>query len=171
MVTANSWPAPPVATIVSRARISIGAPAASSARTPTQRPRLDDQVDREPALAHLDEIERADRRDQRALDLGAGRVAAGVHDPRHRVAALAGQRERGGRAVAGAVEHRAERHELAHPVRAFGDEHPDRVGVAEPGAGGERVGEVQLGGVGLLERGGDAALRVPGRRRARARPW
>ena len=171
VVTAKSCPAPPVATIVcARPDLHRARRPASSARTPTHRPRLDDQVDGEAALAHLDEVERVHRGDQRPLDLRAGRVAAGVHDARQRVTALAGERERRGRAVAGAVEHRAERHELADPARALGDEHPHRVGVAEPGAGGERVGEVQLGGVRLLERRGDTTLRVAGRRPAPARP-
>ena len=40
---------------------------------------FDEQLDREPALANLDRAA-LDRGDERALDLGAGRVAAGVHD-------------------------------------------------------------------------------------------
>ena len=35
----------------------------------------------------------------------------------------------------------------------------------------ERVGEVQLDAVGLADRAGDAALRVPGVRLGEARPW
>ena len=62
------------------------------------------------------------------------------------------------------VEVRAERGELADPVGAFGHEHLHGLDVAEPGAGGERVGEVQLGRVGRGQRGRDAALRVPRRR-------
>ena len=42
------------------------------------------------------------------------------------------------------VELRAERRELADPVGTFGHEHLHRVDVAQAGAGGERVGEVQL---------------------------
>ena len=56
----------------------------------------------------------ADRGDERALHLRAGRVAAGVHDPVAGVAALAGQRERAG---AVAVEGRAQLDELAQPAR------------------------------------------------------
>ena len=51
--------------------------------------------------------------------------------------------------------------------RSFCREHADRVGVVEPASGGERVGAVQLGRVVVFEqRGGDAALRVPGGRPA-----
>ena len=53
---------------------------------------LDEQVDREPALADLGG-RRLDRSHEGALDLGTGRVAAGVDDPRNGVAALAGERE------------------------------------------------------------------------------
>ena len=139
-------------------------PSGSSARTPTQRPASTSRSTAKQPLADLDRVERAHRGDQRPLDLGAGGVAAGVHDAGDRVPTLPGEREHAAVAVAGPVEHRAQRDELADPVGAFGDEHPHRVRVAEPGAGGERVGEVQLGRVGRLERGGDATLRVPGGR-------
>ena len=171
VVTANSCPAPPVASIVWRARISIVLAVGVQRAHTDAAAVLDDQVDGEAALADLDQVERVHRGDQRPLDLGAGRVTTGVHDARHRVTTLAGQGKRRGRAVAGAVEHRAERHELAHPVGSLGDEHAHRVGIAEPGAGGERVGEVQLGRVGLFERGGDSTLRVAGGGAAPARPW
>ena len=51
------------------------------------------QVDRQRVLDHLDLGGPLDRGDQRPLDLGAGRVAAGVGDPVAVVAALAGQRQ------------------------------------------------------------------------------
>ena len=89
----------------------------------------------------------AHRGDQGPLDLGAGGVAAGVDDPGDGVAALRVRASGRGLAVAGAVEHRAERDELADPVGALGHEDPHRVGVAQAGAGGERVGEVELGRV------------------------
>ena len=58
--------------------------------------------------------------------------------------ALAGQ----GQQPAGlAVELGAERDELAHPPGPLVDEHADRVDVAQPGAGGQRVGQVQVGRV------------------------
>ena len=109
------------------------------------------------------------RGDERALDLGAGRVAAGVHDPRDRVAAFAA---RAAERAVDLVEVGAERHELAHARRALAGEHRDRVGVAQPGAGGEGVGAVERGRVVVLdERGGHATLRVAGGRPRRARPW
>ena len=50
----------------------------------------DEQREREPSLADL--AARRDRgRDERPLDLGAGRVATRVHDARERVATLAGE--------------------------------------------------------------------------------
>ena len=78
------------------------------------------------------------------LDLGAGGRATGVDDARQRVAALAGQLELAGRV---AVEGGPERDELVHPRRALVDEHPHRVDVAEPGAGRQGVGEVEVGRV------------------------
>ena len=54
---------------------------------------LDEQLDREPAFAHLDRVADVDGLDERALDLGAGRVAARVHDARERVAALAREQQ------------------------------------------------------------------------------
>ena len=86
------------------------------------------------------------RGDERPLDLGAGGVAARVHDPGEE---WPPSRASASSAVAvGLVEVRAERDELAHPVGALGHEHPHRVDVAEPRARGQRVGEVQLGRVG-----------------------
>ena len=79
------------------------------------------------------------------------------------MAALARERE----CSVDQVEVRAERHELADAIRALGGEHPHRVGVAEPGARGERVGAVQLGRVVVLDqRRGHATLRVAGGRPA-----
>ena len=142
----------------------------SSARTPTQRP---------PSTIRSTANHRS-RTSTRSSACTAATSARSISAPvasppawttrDDRVAAFAGERERGGRAVAGAVEHRAERHEVAHPVGTLGDEHPHRVGVAEPGAGGERVGEVQLGRV---RRPRARPRRHPARTgwpRARARP-
>src|SRR5205085_10545681 len=96
------------------------------------------------------------------LDLGARRGAAGVDDPGMAVAALPGQLEG---TVGVAVEHRAEGDEVVDPGRPLVDEHADGVNVAEPGTGGERVGEVEIGRVLVAgEDGGDTALRPPGRR-------
>ena len=56
---------------------------------------LDQQFDREPALAHLDGVADAHRLHERAFDLGPGRVATGVHHSCERVPALARQQELG----------------------------------------------------------------------------
>ena len=63
-----------------------------------------------------------------------------------------------------AVEPRTDLDQLADPVGALVDEHSDGVGVAQPRAGVDRVLEVQLGGVGLAQGRGDAALGEEGRR-------
>ena len=95
--------------------------------------------------------------DERPLDLGSGGGAAGVHDARQRVPALPRQLEL---AVRIAVEGGAESDELVHAGRALVDEHPHGVDVAEPGAGGQRVGQVEVRGVGVAaEHGGHPALR------------
>ena len=85
-----------------------------------------------------------DRGDQRALDLGAGGVAAGVRDPVAVVAALAGQRQL---AVGVVVEVGAERDQLADRLGALGDQHPHGLEVAGAGAGDQGVALVLLGGV------------------------
>ena len=81
-----------------------------------------EQVDDEGVLDDLDAgvvDDPVERGDERARDLGAGRVAAGVRDPVAVVAALAGQLDL---AAGVAVELGAERHELAHPVGPLGDQ-------------------------------------------------
>ena len=86
--------------------------------------------------------------DQRPLDLGAGGGAAGVHD-----AGQASGRPRGparARPCGVAVEHGAEGDELVDPARPLVDQHPHGVDVAQPGAGGEGVGQVEVGGVGVV---------------------
>jgi len=98
---------------------------------------------------------------ERPFDLGAGRVPAGVHDPRDGVAALAGVREV---VIGAAVELGAEPDELPDPFRPFGDEDPDRVDVAEPRAGGDGVRQVQFRGIDVvLEGRRDTTLGVLGR--------
>ena len=102
--------------------------------------------------------------DERPLDLGAGRRAAGVHDPRP--CEWPPSRASSKPAVLVDVEDRAERDQLVDAARALVDQHADGVGVAQPGAGRERVGQVEVGGVGVAaaEHRGHAALRPAGRR-------
>ena len=105
-------------------------------------------------LEHLDAAG-AQRAGQRAGDLGAAGVAAGVHDPVAAVPALAGQRRA---AVGAGVEPGAERLQRGDRGRRLLDEGAHGVLVAEPGAGDERVGDVQVGVVVGTEDGGQAAL-------------
>ena len=83
------------------------------------------------------------RADERPLDLGAGGVAARVHDARR-----PSGRPRA-RARAAAVDDRSKCAPSAmssrHACRALAREHADRVGVAEPAARGERVGACSSG--------------------------
>ena len=100
-----------------------------------------------------------------ALDLAAGRVAAGVQDPGHGVGALE-TLEPGGVRSGRAVEGHTARHELVDGGRRVAHEHAHGVVVARPRPRGEGVLDVQLLGVaGLAGRergrhGRDPALRA-----------
>ena len=100
---------------------------------------------------------RLHRLHQGPLHLGPGGRPAGVHDAVQGVTALPGQLQL---AVGVAVEHRPHGDELVHPGRALVDQDPHRFGVAQPGTGRQRVGQVQVGGVGVVaaQHGGHAAL-------------
>ncbi len=75
------------------------------------------------------------------------------------VTALAGEQQS---AFPIAVEPGAHGDQLVDATRALVDEHPHGVDVAEPGAGGERVGEVLVGRVDVAtEHRGHAALGPP----------
>ena len=167
VVTAKHWPAPPVASSdVAGADNSWRAPSASSGDDAGAPAALDEQVGGEPALVDVGAGPCDRTADQRPLDLGAGRVAARVHDPGH-----ASGRPRG-RARVVRPSHRGRSARRARSARGHAsgpsvDEHAHRVGVAQPAARGERVGAVQLGRVVVVEqRRGHAALRVAGRRPA-----
>ena len=116
---------------------------------------IDDEIDGEPALQQhggsgLDGL------DEGPLDLDARGRAAGVHDPGRRMAALPGQIQ--GTAFV-PVELGSPGDELEHPARALVDEDAHRPFVAQPGPGGQGVGQVEVGGIGVTaEHGGNAAL-------------
>ena len=113
-----------------------------TAVTPTTRPRSTSRSDAEPSLADVG-AGAVQRSHQRAFDLRPGGVAARMDHARHRMTALA---RPGELAIAvDVVEVRAERHELAHPGRPLVGQYSHRVGIAQPTAGGQRVGAVQLG--------------------------
>ena len=80
---------------------------------------------------------------ERSLDLGAGRVAAGVRDAIAVMATLAGEREP---TVVAAVEARTELDEIAHRCRTLANEQADRRLIAHPRAGDDGVVEVLLWG-------------------------
>ena len=121
------------------------------------------QVERERMLDHVDLRSLVDGGGKRALDLGAGRVTACVHDPVAMMPALTGELELAERCR---VEGRSERDQLAQCSGALGDERADSILVAQPGAGRQRVVEVVLGAVPRTDRGGHAAHR-PARRAGR----
>ena len=123
-----------------------------SVTTPTQRP-LSTQSDR---TAHLvgdvDPRVVPDVVGEHLGDRLPGLGAAGVDDAAHRVAAFAAEV---------VVELDAERDEVGDARRRLLGEHGDRALAAEPAPRAERVRGVQLRGIALADRGGDAALRVP----------
>ena len=120
------------------------------------------QVDGQRVLDDLDLRRPLDRGDEGALDLGAGRVAAGVGDAVAVVAALAGQRQL---AVGVVVELGAEGDQLADRVGTLRHQHAYGLDVAGARAGHEGVALVLLGGVAGAEGRRDAALRPLGRAR------
>ncbi len=117
------------------------------------------QVDGEGMLDDLDVRGSLDRGDERALDLRAGGVAAGMRDPVAMVAALAGQRQH---ALGRVVEVGAERDQLADRLGPLVDQHPHGGGVAGTRPGDEGVALVLVGAVPGPERRRDAALRPLG---------
>ena len=90
------------------------------------------------------------------LYLGAGGVASGVQDARHAVGRLAGE---GDLPVEG-VEGDAEFDQVGDAVGGFLGKDAHGFFVAQPGAGGDGVLEVQLGGIHHADGGGDASLGV-----------
>ncbi len=126
---------------------------------------LDQQIEGEPALEHG-----AGRAvggvDEGPLHLRPRGGAAGVHDARPGVAPLAGQ---GQQARGLTVELDAERDQLVHPPRPLVDEDAHGLLVAQARAGGQGVGQVEIGGVLVgAEHRGHTAL-GPARRRLRQR--
>ena len=102
----------------------------------------------------------ADHLGQAADQRGAGPVAAGVDDPGPGVGRLEPEAEP---PVGAAVEHGAQRQQLANPVGAFIGENPYRFGVGQAVAGGQGVGGVLAGAV--------ARARAPRRCRPGPRRW
>src|SRR5206468_12188763 len=120
---------------------------------------LEEEVAGEVALVDGDVRRGAHRLAEGPDHLAPGRVG-GVQDAPLGVPALAPEVVLVVVGVAAQVEVRAQGDEIAHPVRALAYHHLDRVAVAEPVAGGERVGDVRLEAVLRAPHRGDAALRV-----------
>ena len=118
---------------------------------------LDDQVDDQGALEDLDRGG-AGGAAERGLDLFAGTGAGGVQDPRHRM----GRFESAEQFAGPHVEVDAGIDEAADGVGAFVHQGAHDRRVAEAGAGGDGVLEVQIGVVVDAGGDGDAALGVVG---------
>ena len=117
---------------------------------------LEDQVEGEGVLVQH-RGGQADRGDQGTLDLRSRGGPARVHHACDRVPALPRQLQV---AAFVAVELGAERDQLLDAARALVHQHADRVDVAQPGACGDRVGEVQVDLLRVArQRRGDAPLR------------
>ena len=114
------------------------------------------EVDREAVLPDPQVLAGADLLDHRPHQLPARRVAQGVDDPRVRVAPFSGQ----GDVAVDLVEDRAPLDQLADPLGGLADDQLDDLGVAEPLAGGEGVGDVVLEVVLGVEDTGDPALGI-----------
>ena len=149
----DDGPRPEVTGVDQRTAVDPGDPEADDAAVGRAQ-----RVERDGVLEHLDAAG-AQRAGERAGDLRAAGVAAGVHDPVAAVPALAGQRRA---AVGAGVEPGAERLQRGDRGRRLLDEGAHGVLVAEPGAGDQRVGDVQVGVVVGTEDGGQAALRPGG---------
>ncbi|KZX20281.1 hypothetical protein ACH61_02604 [Rathayibacter tanaceti] len=127
---------------------------------------LPQQVDQRRVLLQLDGGA-AHRVHERRLESGAGRIAAGVQDPRTGVGTLEPARE----LAAGAIEAHPPLLQSGDRRGTAGAEHLDRVAHGQPCSGGQRVLDVQRHGVGRSGDRGDPALCGPGWTTRRARPW
>ena len=161
VVTANNWPAPPVANTVWVARTSTTRPSALRARTPRHRPPSTSRsrANHSSRTAAAVVLVASTRARSTSAPVAA---PPGMDDPRRGVAPLVGQRQR----PAGlAVEDGAHGDELVDPRRALVHQYPHRVGVAQAGAGGQGVGQVEIGGVLVAaEHGGHPPLGPAGGR-------
>ena len=94
--------------------------------------------------------------DDRAHDLATGLVAEGVHDPGVRVPAFESQRHM----AVDLIEVGAPLDQLTDPDRCLADDHLDDLGIAEPLAGSQGVGDVVVEAIFGVEDPGDPALGV-----------
>jgi len=99
--------------------------------------------------------------DHRPHHLAAGGVAERMDDAMMAMPPLAAELQ----AAVGGVEPRAPGDQFGDPPRRFADDRIDHVLVAQPAAGGERVGHVVVEAVLRIDDARDAALRPLARRR------
>ena len=111
------------------------------------------------AFEHADRGRAPDGRDERRHDRRARHVAADAHDAALRMRRLARELER---AVEVAVEGDAVAEEVVDALGRLGRHAARHPLVDEPGAGGDRVGDVAFDRVAGADRGGDPALRPGG---------
>ena len=132
---------PPVAMTTALGAEARAGPDGSDGEHAAHRVVLDDEAPRLEAFEDVDRGRRARRRDEGAHDFAPGAVAAGMGDPPPRVRGLQAEREA---AVSRPVEtrRRAARGFRSPRARRAVKQLDDR-GVAEPVAGGDRVGGVQ----------------------------
>ena len=117
---------------------------------------LHDQLAGARPFEDLNRRRRLDRRAQRAHDLGAGRVAVGVEDPRDPVRRLTSQRQV---AHVVPVETGAKREERRDPGRPLLGENPDTLGHRQAGGRRQRILRMRRGRVAGADRCRDTALR------------
>ena len=170
VVTANSWPAPPVASSTCAARTRRDSPRSSTADDAAAASVLDEQVERRSdarstAAAVLRTASTSARSISAPVAAPPAWTTRATEWPPSRASASAPSSSRSNIGPEG--------DQLVDPARPLVDEHPDGVDVAQAGAGRQRVGEVEVGrvGIGAAEHGGDAALRPPWSSPGRARPW
>ena len=97
-----------------------------------------------------------------AFDLCAGGDPTSVNDPGQGVAPFAGEFES---SVSIAIEPSTDSDEVTNTSRPFLDEHPYGIDIAQPCARGQRVGQMQVGGIGIAtEHCGNATLGPSSRR-------
>ena len=170
VVTANSWPAPPVASSVWAARTSASVAVRVDGRDPPAPAALDDQVERRTSLRarppRCDAPPRRGPARSRRRSPLRRRAPPGPSSGRPRGPAASPPTSSRSNTAPRAISSWTR----AGPSL---DEHADGVGVAQAGAGRQGVGQVQVGRVLVLATsdGRHAALGPPGGRLRRARPW
>ena len=147
VVTANSWPAPPVASSTLRARI-VRAAVRADAPPPRRSGRPRRPGRRAKACSCTTEAVRC------TACTRARSISAPVATPACTTRATEWPPSRASSRLPRlvAVELRAQGDELLHPARPFVHQHPHRVEVAQAGAGGQRVGQVEVDLLRVLRR-------------------